>query len=303
MDNIFLLMSVIFNTAIMKFFWDRFIPLLNRWGIDASASMSLEYAFMSVVIPSLLVQLPIVERWLLYLEMGARKLTGIPGMRIKTALEIACQYAGKLPEDFNVYMSYSEDINASATGKNTIIVYKGAAEHLSIPELAGLIAHEMGHIVHRDSYYGPTIFAMNILFHKLISVLTFFGDFFIVIGRDYLCGSSSSITVIFGYGLSVLAYILSWILRLPGIIMYIFCPPSGPNGEKGADEYACEIGLGMDLYAALLTISRQNQDLSVAANWIDHHEKPRDRMNSILDYCRNSLQNPLEKPATPYQII
>lgn len=296
MDNIILLITyAVLNTAIWKYVLDHLLPVLKNHGIDIATSIPLEYAFMIVVIPALLVQIPIIERGYLYIRVGVRKLEGTPGMRIRTAFGIACRHAGMQPEQFNLYISSDRYINASAAGKNNIIVHADAVDKLSIPELAGLMAHEIGHLVHKDTYHSMALSWMGILPAIVLYVLSYLSDLFFLLSKN----KSAVFLVILGllgYFFAFATYIVDKLNMIPLIILMfvrillsVNPVPKENRGEEGADHYACEIGMGMNLYTALAELEKEEKShfKSMASNMIDNHGELRDRMNTILNYLES----------------
>lgn len=68
-----------------------------------------------------------------------------------------------------IYIIKNDFINAFATGRSqyasAVVVTSGDFKHLTKPELEAVLAHEIGHLKHRDMLYG-TVFA------ALVSILT-----------------------------------------------------------------------------------------------------------------------------------
>ena len=293
MIKVYLFLNAILNIWLMSFFWQYAIPILQGWGIELcgagflawlglpSSCMKYLWAAVSVLLPAVLAQLPSVQHWFCYM-LGARKLEGIQGMRIQEAMNVACAHADVEPERFNLYMKYGEEINAFTCGKNNVIVYTGASSVLSIPDLSGIIAHELGHLKNGDSSQSITLYLMGLLPNKFMEVLQFVADFF-YFGRRW-----GMVFAVAGYVLSIICCVFRFILTIPFFIAAVTCGFNG--GEKNADKYACEIGLGMYLYSALSIIkAKSNRQAPLREELINGYGTHEERLNDILACSKDSL--------------
>ena len=294
-ETFFMVANILYKSFIMSYFWDYVISVMRGWGWtvwgpEYLAALNLPqswlpylWGLLSVVIPLCLVQFPFVERLICY-YIGARKLEGINGMRIQEAMNIACSHAGFHPEQFNLYMQEEKDINAMAVGKRNVIVTAGAAERLSIPDLAGLVAHELGHLAHKDTFYGMTYQCTGLLPGKALDVVSYVGSFLYYLGKKFGFG----LITFLGYVVSILAQAINFIMSFPIILtILIYSLRKDEEGEDGADRYACEIGLGMYLYSALSIMAKSPVKLSPYEKWNNYYKPLNERMDNILTYCKN----------------
>lgn len=75
---------------------------------------------------------------------GAKRVDGIGKKLLK--------HLGKTPYDFHFYVSADKDINAFAMPGGYIVVNQGLLDKASSDdEIAGVMGHEIGHVVHRDT--------------------------------------------------------------------------------------------------------------------------------------------------------
>ena len=296
MKNFYIILNLIVNTFILSYLWDYILPVLYGWGWDvwgvgflAHFGLPLKWnaylwGFATCGIPAFLLQFPEAEKAACWL-MGGRKCEGTVGMRIEEALDIACSYGDTQPDMYNIYMVSDNTINAKATGRNSILVNEGAAMKLSVPELSGVIAHEMGHLKNEDTYYGVLTYSMAFIQFKIAEIAGFFSDFFLLC-RDWPGGP---VFVMMGYGLSVFVYVLRTLISLPLAISQMIYSPL--KGEKGADIYACEIGLGISLYCALDRIKKEKRPSSVVASLYDTHLSHDTRMHDIIAYYKEHKED------------
>lgn len=291
MKRFYIIFNLIVNTFILSYLWDYILPVLYGWGWDVWGVGFLTYfglplkwnsylwGFATSAIPAALMQFPEIEKLSCWM-MGGRKCEGTVGMRIEEALDIACSYGDTQPEMYNIYMVSNNCINAKAVGRNNILVNEGAAMKLSVPELAGVIAHEMGHLKNKDTYYGMLTYSMAFIQFKIAEIAGFFSDFFLLC-RNWPGGF---LFAAMGYGLSIFVCVLRTLISIPLVISQMVYSPL--KGERGADVYACEIGLGISLYCALDRIKRENVSSSMAASMYDTHLSHDTRMHDIIAYYK-----------------
>jgi Zn-dependent protease with chaperone function len=63
-----------------------------------------------------------------------------------------CRAAGLHEDDFELFVCQSKDYNAFAVGDNYIAVTKPLLTVMPASYLAGILAHEVGHIRHNDTF-------------------------------------------------------------------------------------------------------------------------------------------------------
>ncbi len=77
---------------------------------------------------------------------------------------------GRLPYDLQVLVVDSPRVNAVTMPGGLIVVYSGLARRMQSPEeMAAILAHELGHVVHRDSL---ALIARQLGLSVLIAILT-----------------------------------------------------------------------------------------------------------------------------------
>lgn len=98
------------------------------------------------------------ERLAVFTE-GSRKPNDNENNYILPYLYEVCEKAKvQLP---NVYISSSSTINARAIGRKTIILNQGLLKNTSPEELCGVLAHEIGHIVYKDTVRLSVMYTLN----------------------------------------------------------------------------------------------------------------------------------------------
>ncbi|MCL2592146.1 MAG: M48 family metalloprotease [Defluviitaleaceae bacterium] len=149
-----------------------------------------------------------------------------------------------LPENINLYIQESMDINAFAFGRTTLVLTKGSIVLLSDDNLKGLIAHELGHFANRDTMFALFTSVTNLPLSIILRLLnvartkmeeTSKTSFFVKLVKSFLD----------------LIYFQFKYLELIGdlIIMH-----DRRKGEYVADIYAFWLGYGAELAEALIEI-------------------------------------------------
>ena len=159
---------------------------------------------------------------------------------------------------FDWFIKNDDSINAFALGHNRICINTGTIMTLPYDELLGIVAHEMGHIHHKDSAYGFSRFYMNYLGQMCIRVYELFAR--LILWIQYLRLPVITFIVQIFYLLVTLQILfMQWVIKVPLIITDLF---TGRRAEYRADKYAYEIGLGAELHNALVTLRNYTAESS-----------------------------------------
>ena len=151
---------------------------------------------------------------------------------------------------FDWFIKNDDSINAFAMGHNRICINTGTIATLPYDELLGIVAHEMGHIHHKDSAYGFSRYYMNYLGQMCIRVYELFAR--VILWIQYLRLPVITIIVqVFYFCVILQILFMQWVIKAPLIITDLF---TGRRAEYRADKYAYEIGLGAELHNALITL-------------------------------------------------
>ena len=147
-----------------------------------------------------------------------------------------------ISEDIKLFITDDEDVNAFATGRKTICITKGL---LSIPdaEIKGVLAHEFGHIAHKDTDALQFVFVGNVIVSIGASILSTFMYFMSV----SVCAAFKE--GLFGY---VMGHFFKYtvgpaIMWLWGKIGELLVLRTGRANEYLADQYAYTLGYGRGL--------------------------------------------------------
>lgn len=207
--------------------------------------------------------------WLLCVLSGARKPTGSEAQKLlpvmQTVQKAFQRVKGASEWPLLLYVSDDNALNACALGKQTVIVSRSLLEMASAEELAGVIAHELGHLYYKDSrrlsmVYGASlvvglVFAAFSVMHAILRVLErTFGS----VGS--LLGLIALIVNLFSLAFRVVARAGCGILNLALLLV-------GRRQEYRADAFAHTLGFGAGLVSFLVQI-KQDEKNSYCGLWL-----------------------------------
>lgn len=197
---------------------------------------------------------------------------------LERIMEIVTERSNLRNENFHLYVSNMKAMNAFAIGSNNICVTRVMLQTFPARYIAGILAHEMGHIVHRDTAYGITSFAFSwvgqsiiliyVMTTRILQILLFIPIVnFIVLAVIMM--------------INVQLFLFTFLLNLPLNMMSFF---DSRKREYAADRYACEIGLGNELYEALYMLSQNEVKLSGWQRLQSTHPATPKRLEKIKKY-------------------
>lgn len=166
-----------------------------------------------------------------------------------------CKAANKKPEDFKLYVTDDDCLNACALGFNNIAITRKLLLNGNNGEIKAVLAHEMGHIHYGDSVHLRVFVTVNIVGQIALWAMKIFAA---------ITGFISRIPIPF---INIFVMLLSWfswitilvldfLLVLPLSLAALF---GCRRQEYRADEYACGLGFGKELYSFLLNLLNSNQ--------------------------------------------
>lgn len=161
------------------------------------------------------------------------------------------------PGDFILKVENNPTINACAFGSRIVVVNTGTLL-LPLEEISGILAHEVGHITHKDSRNLISAACMDLAGQFMIRCILLVHNICAFLARLRIPVVSSFLAfltwffwmleIIIDVGLSIPRYFASQYLSR--------------RCEYAADRYACEIGMGRELYAALFRLGQGEAKLS-----------------------------------------
>lgn len=190
----------------------------------------------------------------------------------------------ELPNRINVKIMYDPNPNAFAIGTNTICVTEGM---LDMPEnlMAGIIAHEIGHIAHQHTVVQMLIGGGNILVSGFILMLEIVRSLFMIgssVGTAVGTASRDEGSIAWFMGALVSAISAGFIYIWTKFCMLLLMGSSRAN-EYVADSYAFEIGYGDDLAEALDRLTMGTPQATLLKLLTGSHPEPGDRIGRLQE--------------------
>jgi heat shock protein HtpX len=144
-----------------------------------------------------------------------------------------------------VYVTNSKYPNAYAIGLHSVVVTTGLLGIASDEELDGLLAHEISHIVHRDTIKRTAAYTLNtvgnIASWIMVGILALWG----LLGE--IVGGEGFVALIVG----IIALVFKWALNGVQKLLELGLLSVGRSEEYRADAYAKSLGFGPGLVSFL----------------------------------------------------
>ena len=181
-----------------------------------------------------------------------------------------------LPDRINIRIMYDPNPNAFAIGTNTICITEGM---LDMPDnlIAGIIAHEMGHLALQHTVIqiliggGNIIITFMMLILEVLKIIFSAGSIVGTVRRD---GNLNWVAAIFAAMSAGLIFVWT------KFCMLILMSSSRAN-EYAADEYAFQIGYGDDLAEALDRLTMGMPQATFLKLLSSSHPEPADRIGRL----------------------
>ena len=164
----------------------------------------------------------------------------------------AIQLTPNLNRNIKLYICDEDAPNAFATGRNTICVTQGLL-CLSDDEIEAVLAHEFGHLAHKDTDIILVVAVGNLIvtvFFVVLQIIVSIFSFLMTLIIGIASGEkiAAFLSAIPGILTRVLISVFMWLWTRLGILL---CMISNRGDEYDADEYAFNLGCGNTLCSAL----------------------------------------------------
>ena len=291
-DIIVLSLTFIVNFVIVSTFWglvEMFTPIRWQWLYKGMAYFNIPWtetniiivlSALTLIVPCLLYRTWIMQRYLCW-SLNCQKPKGPEAERLTYAMSLVCQNAGLDIRDYNLYVCNTKVLNAFAVGSNNIAVTLPLLTNLEPREIAGILAHEMGHIQNRDTNTA-----------LLTSTMSSFGNFVVrIYSYITLVLQIFSFIPVIGWFAAIVSWffliqiwLFQFLMQLPLHLITMF---SSRQDEYEADLYACKIGLGAELYNGLSYITNGEARMGFAARILSSHPGTAQRLERIRNYVNS----------------
>lgn len=206
--------------------------------------------------------------------------------RLSRLFAKVCEKAGKDPSSFKLYVTDKPCLNAYALGSNNIAITRKLLMTGSDNDIMAVYAHEIGHIHYSDSAYLKVFVTVNIIGQAALWSMKLFAS---------ISGFISRIPIPF---LNLFVLFLSWcswftvfVLDIILVLPLSFAALMGSrHQEYRADQYACSLGFGDDLYNYLhKLLASGSTESGISILW-SKHPSHRSRLNNIETYINKQKE-------------
>ncbi len=274
--------------AVFLYMLNSVIPLQNFVTAKIMSYTGLEYNIKNTIIliagtltliPLLLYRSTWINRYATW-NLDTREPNEKEQKRFNEALRILCEKNNDSPENYKMLVSDIEDYNAYAIGDNIIVLTAKvlAAEEISEKTIAGLLAHEVGHLKQNHTNIAMVCNTISLIGCVTATIYRTLSEFFEVMQSIPLLG----ILFIFpAWTFKLFTYFQLFILKLPEMLISSY---HSRNNEYEADDYACKIGMGFWLISALKFITQNDDKRTKAEKILSNHPEPEERLTRIRNY-------------------
>jgi heat shock protein HtpX len=215
---------------------------------------------LGIYLLSLVVALSPIGEWILRLQTGCKKMTNADDVaRLQPIFdEVYAKAKAKnpeLPDKVTLFINESDDPNAFATGRKTVCVTRGLFNY-SDEHIKGVLAHEFGHLAHKDtdailvvSVGNMIVTTLFVIIRVLANISMGIAQFLNAIFSEGWGGVIASIFI--SISRVVADVLLVLLMRLWTQIGVWLCMSSSRGNEYEADQYAYECGYGEPLCQVL----------------------------------------------------
>lgn len=292
-----LLVYLLFNFLIIWLIIGTFLgniimqDIFYNMGLDSftnTNAFKILSAIFSIVLTAIIYYLSLISsltkfgEWILRKKLRAKE---IVRKRDKERLypiynEVYERVAAIHPEvskNIKLFITYDNTPNACAAGQNTIIVTTGLLS-LNDEQIKGILAHEFGHIVNKDTTLLLLTNVGNLLFTIYTIIIGIFTAIFIATDEE---GDGTAIIGI------AIRFIMVGIFQSILNAVYLLALKSSRDNEYEADRFAAKLGYGDELIEALDIIAGENYSKGIMETLASTHPETNLRIANIEDSIDN----------------
>lgn len=274
--NLFLIWSVL---SWFSYTWQPFVNSVLLYGV------------------SLLIALSPIGEFVLRLQTGCKKIKREDHRQIIMPLfeEVyakAKETTPSLPNGIKIYMSADGAPNAFATGRRTICVTRGLLK-LPPEQIKAILAHEFGHIAHRDTYLLQGVLVGNFIVTVLVILLKI-GAIIATLFAEILTATENTLMGrVFRMVLLTLAHlaifvgfsVFMWLWTKLGVLL---CMKTSRGNEYEADRFSSNCGYNKELIAAFETLAEDGEaPKGIFATLASSHPDFDDRIAHLQSLAKN----------------
>lgn len=187
-----------------------------------------------------------------------------------------------------LFMCDEECENAFATGRRTVCITKGLAK-MDEEHIAAIMAHEFGHLAHRDTDSLLIVVVGNMLMTVIMGIIGVICNIFGWIG-DTLTENTTLGKIL---PFSLITRAISFLLTTVFMFLWtklgaLFCMKGNRNQEFQADRYAAELGYAQNLIDAFVELEAAPAPKGLWATLTSTHPDDADRIVKLNEYIEES---------------
>lgn len=252
MNLLLLIFTFITNWIVSASFWALYflftVPFFHEelsGNYELLTERILQLSLACVFVPAVLSGTGVMQYFFVR-ENGGRRAAGETKMYLERLMRDICRRGRLELSDFRLYTAKADDYNAWAIGGNHITVTERLLNEFSEEEVKGILAHEVGHLQNGHSRFGLLRYGMEwfsgiiVYVYSVVTLLLAFLRWIPVLG--IFIG-------IVNFFILIQYYFLKIFLQIP---LWFFTQFGSRRNEYAADEYACGLGLGMELAVGLV---------------------------------------------------
>lgn len=204
---------------------------------------------------SLVIALSPFGEWILRLQIGCKKIKRAEQIQFLKPLfqEVygrAKEFDPAVPDDVQLFINNDKEPNAFATGRKTICLTEGML-HMPEEQIKATLAHEFGHLAHRDTDLILVVSVGNLIVSAMIIGIRIFIDILHLFmglvalafgGDDAIVGTVANI--LYHALLTAVVAGLVWLWTKIGTMLVM---KSSRENEYEADAFAFDLGYGNEL--------------------------------------------------------
>jgi len=160
----------------------------------------------------------------------------------------------QLNNDIRIYIMDGMYVNAFAMGRKTVAVTRGAIETFTADELKGVLAHELGHIMHGHTKALLLSVIGNFFFSVIVWVFKFILHIIQFISNAV--AHLNVVALVFAFILFIARIYVNILVFLFIYLSQVMLALNSRTNEMQADRFAFEVGYGRELILGLYLLQK-----------------------------------------------
>ena len=236
---------------------------------------------------SIIIALSPIGEMILRIQTGCHKIERVDHMNkldpcFREVIEKLKNNNIRIPDDIKLYITHSDSPNAFATGRKTICVTDKFLEYDN-GQISACLAHELGHIYHRDTDLILIVSVGNLIINGIVLVIkAIMKVFAIMFGMFGLVGGpvGAMAAAIVNSFVLIMNYFINGIMWVWSKLGMELVLKSNRDNEYEADKFSFNAGYGKEL-CELLDSIKQPEEKGLFANLANSHPASDSRIAAL----------------------